>query len=330
MPFRVQAKWLWLTYSQTPMSPKSVFEKLSSVLPNIKYAKIVQEKHKDGNLHVHALVCLAAAVRTSDARFVDLDGIHPNLSTLRYPVQLREKSKYMDKAPLDTFVFGALTDIIPEEKIPVKDQISRLLKQGTSLTEILKSDQHSGFLMMNYQKIHLYEKALIQLKSFNPLPWTRINFNMNPEASSICYWMANNLFDTRPLKQKQLYIWSHKPNMGKTTLIDYLQKRMKVYLAPIGEKYVDDLTNDHDLIVFDEFCGTIQLGIMNQILDGQTCTLPQRYKCLLKTKNMPVIILANVPPECIYVNDKIQPARINAFLARLQVIEVTQFINIFQ
>jgi len=116
--------------------------------------------------------------------------------------------------------------------------------------------------------------------------------------------------------------------MGKTTLSMHLSKSILTYFPSLGEKYFDGLTNDHQLLIFDEFHGAHPLGLMNQILDGQECILPARYQAFHKKKNIPVIIMSNIQPFDIY--RKVSQSRINAFVDRLEIVHVTHFISIFQ
>jgi len=110
-------------------------------------------------------------------------------------------------------------------------------------------------------------------------------------------------------------------------LITTLEKCIRTYKPSIAEKYWDGFA-DHDLIALEEGDGCQPLGLLNQVLDGQTCILPARYQAIHKTRNIPVIICSNEPPERYY--KKMPPVRVAAFVSRLKVIYCNDFIDIFE
>jgi len=208
-------------------------------------------------------------------------------------------------------------------------QITQSLRDGKSIDDLLRDSNYQPYLLSNLQKVKYYQTYYLQATLGSSLsPWPKIQPNLLPQNAAILQWLGTNLFEEkRPLRSRQLYLVS-EPGMGKTTLSQTLAKSMLTYFPSLGEKYFDGLSNDHQLIIFDEFHGAHPLGLMNQILDGQECILPQRYQAFNKKKNIPVIIMSNIQPFDIY--RKVSQSRINAFVDRLEVVHVTQFINIFQ
>jgi len=208
-------------------------------------------------------------------------------------------------------------------------QITQHLRDGKSIDDLLRDSNFQPYLLSNLQKVKYYQTYYLQATLGSSLSsWPKIRTDLSLQNQCILRWLGMNLFEEkRPLRSRQLYLVS-EPGMGKTTLAQILAKSMLTYFPSLGEKYFDGLSNDHQLIIFDEFHGAHPLGLMNQILDGQECILPQRYQAFNKKKNIPVIILSNIQPFDVY--RKVSQSRINAFVDRLEVVHVTQFINIFE
>ena len=102
----------------------------------------------------------------------------------------------------------------------------------------------------------------------------------------------------------------------------------KTYFPSDQEHYWDGFDDSYQLIVFDDFRGTMKLSSILKLLDGQHMRLPQRYNSFLKTKNIPIVVSTNLPPHAVYrVSAYSQDV---AFETRFKVIKVETFINIFQ
>lgn len=334
MSFRISAKNLFLTYPQCPLSPEIATGLLRDLFSRQDpvYVLVSSETHEDDTLHLHALVCLSKRKESTSANFADLtvqSGVtyHGNYQTAR---NIQHVKKYVLKNPVDTFVFGAEEDVFgpgAPSKEKVNARLARKIVSGKPLVSLISKPKYQPYLLTNLSKVKYFQITVATLFSKAPLPFPKIHTDLSPLACSVLRWMGLNLFeDSRPLRTKNLYLYS-PPGCGKTTLCHILSRSLKTYFPSTGEKYFDGLENDHDLIVFDEFCGGQPLSLMNQILDGQECILPQRYQCLRKTKNIPVIILSNVSPfECY---KKAQRVRVDAFVDRLKVLYFEEFLSIF-
>jgi len=80
------------------------------------------------------------------------------------------------------------------------------------------------------------------------------------------------------------------------------------------------------LIIFDEFHGkNIKFTLLKQVLDGQVCRLPQRYFPLMKTRNIPVIMMSNYSPRDAFKN--LPDVAMDAFLRRLYVVDCSYFVQ---
>lgn len=337
--FLFNGKNIALTYPQCPIPPATVLDVLLDRFSAQKpvFIQVSREHHQTGDAHLHALVCLSGPKNTRNARFADLTSestiYHPNV---KRSWNIPGWKDYISKEGWDTAVFGVFENVkLPgkrgkgkEEVEKMNARVARKLDSGVTVDQLLKKRKYQGFLLTNLGKTNYFATQLAMLRSCPLIPFPKIKSTLSLQNSTILRWLGLNLFEeNRPLRTKQLYLVSD-PGMGKTTLSLTLAKSIKTYFPSLGEKYFDGLTRDHELIIFDEFHGTHPLGIMNQILDGQHCILPQRYQCFAKTKNTPVIILSNVQPYNAY--KKADSKRVAAFIDRLLVVEVHDFIDIFE
>ena len=74
--FQIHAKKLFLTYAQTTVTPKEAFDQLTmALMPNeISSYFIAQEKHEDGNDHLHCFIEMTKKQRIRDAKKLELKG----------------------------------------------------------------------------------------------------------------------------------------------------------------------------------------------------------------------------------------------------------------
>lgn len=101
------------------------------------------------------------------------------------------------------------------------------------------------------------------------------------------------------IREQQLYIYA-PPGSGKTTTLDRLRKCVPIYDLPVSKFF--DGYRDHlfDLIVADEFHGEYRIKTLNQWLDGSVLPLEIKGSQMVKRDRVPVVILANEPPEYCY------------------------------
>lgn len=96
MPFRVQAKKHFLTYSQCPLDKLFVFEFLKDLEKDFKYLCVSSELHQDGKSHIHAFIEFYAKRDIKNERHFDIefDGTthHPN-----HKAANKNSSKYTKK-----------------------------------------------------------------------------------------------------------------------------------------------------------------------------------------------------------------------------------------
>lgn len=332
--FRVQGKNFWLTYARCTLEPKSVFEELTCRFSPRKpvYGRVITALHQDGTPHIHAILCLDGTIDKRNAHFADVSNVHGNYKVFRSKKDLDNMMRYCDKQVIKEYVYGAIAESTFPGKPstqPMSALITQELADGAQTRSLIQQARYQPYLLRNLQKVIYFENYLKKTLMNTLLPFPKLRTKISEQNSRILRWLGMNLFEeSRPLRTPQLFLDS-KPGKGKTTLVTTLEKCIRTYKPSIGEKYFDGLTEEHDLIVFEEFSGNWPIGLMNQILDGQTCLLPQRYQSFWKTRNVPIIICgANIHPHECYKNA--HQERVHAFISRLHVIDVFEFIEIFE
>jgi len=88
MPFRFNAKRVFLTYPQCDgLSKQRVLEFLRDERSAVWYC-VGMEDHKDGGDHIHAYAVWHKRLDVCDERYFDVDGFHPNVQPVRNPTRV--------------------------------------------------------------------------------------------------------------------------------------------------------------------------------------------------------------------------------------------------
>nr|AIY33405.1 RepA [Maize streak virus] len=200
----------FLTYPQCPENPEIISQKIWELVGrwNPLYIICAQEAHRDGNMHLHALIQTDKPVRTTDPRFFDIDGFHPNIQSAQSVNKVRE---YILKEPLAFFERGTF---IPRkktflgnsskgnsEKKPSKDEIMRdIISHATSKHEYLSMVQKS--LPYDWStKLQYFEYSAnklfpdIQEEFISPHPPSSPDLLCN---ETIKDWLQPNIYQVSP------------------------------------------------------------------------------------------------------------------------------------
>lgn len=328
--WRLEAKHLFLTYPQCPTSRQRVLEQAKQKFAaDLNWIVIAQEKHEDGAPHLH--VCIALKTKYRSRVSSDLDCIaqngqityHGNYQAMR---NIRNSLQYVTKEDTEYLQWGIDVATTVAKKNGKAAFMAHMVTSGSTISELIEED--SGFMLQHHTKVLSFKK-LLETQELQRRKTSKVSFIMESgglAGAQILQWLQDNIKQEREFKQRQLYIWSG-PNKGKTSLIRNLQEHLKIYWAPLDSSN-DDLYEDgcYDLIVFDEFHGQRQLTWLNYFLQGGDMVIHRRYNDTMKRENLPVIILSNFPPEQAY--SKCTPERLEPLLARLHVIQLTEFISI--
>lgn len=153
-------------------------------------------------------------------------------------------------------------------------------------------------------------------------PFLCINCNLFPVHDvEIASWVNKNLLKPRVFKQKQLFIWSDGPDVGKTNLVEQLSKHCSVFHLP-KDKFVDGYQSDmFDLVVCDEFKAQFTIQFLNEFVQGSKMHLNQKGSGTLKTDNPPMIFLSNCSlSQCYHKSN--ETGQFKALISRFLEIEV--------
>lgn len=126
--FRFNAKKCFLTYSQCPAEKQVLFDFLNKFGSGLKNYCIAQEKHEDGNFHLHAFCEWNKTLDTKNQYFFDLVDAakiyHPNLkqvtnakASVRNIINYCHKS---DKEPLTNMDMEQYNELTKDEKAEAK------------------------------------------------------------------------------------------------------------------------------------------------------------------------------------------------------------------
>nr|AIY33401.1 RepA [Maize streak virus] len=200
----------FLTYPHCPENPEIVSQKLWDLVGRWKplYIICAREAHEDGNLHLHVLIQTDKPVRTTDSRFFDIDGFHPNIQSAMSVNKVRD---YILKEPLALFERGTF---IPRkksflgnsskgisEKKPSKDEIMQdIISHATSKPEYLSMVRKS-FPYDWATKLQYFEYSASKL--FPDIQEEFINPHPNSEPDLLCNesikdWLQPNIYQVSP------------------------------------------------------------------------------------------------------------------------------------
>jgi len=210
-----------------------------------------------------------------------------------------------------------------------------MVRLGLTVDEI---DTHEpGYVMLNKRKIEDYNAwQAVKRARRDRSAWPGVCLDrMDPDSATykIAEWILDNIKteQPRPFKQKQLYIWSSGPNVGKTHLVNELEKYLVVYQLPKTKFVCGYESLKYDLVVCDEFNADFTITFLNEFVQGSKMHLNQKGGGAINIDNPPVIILSNKSPELAY-HKAFAQGNLSTFLARFTVVEVRagEKIDVFQ
>lgn len=334
--FRMYAMSFSITFPQNTTTKTEAEARINAKWDDVSYV-IAQEKHEDGNLHLHIYLQFPTRKNFKDAKCFDFIGNqHGNYQVTKH---IRKWIEYIVKEDKEYAAKGIDVKAILQKKNPKGKLLVDMLDAGASVEDVRKTDNY--FFCINKKKLEDYGAYMSIINQREKLEEWKVPdwINLTGSNRKIGKWLADNIRQSRPFKAPQLFVHG-PPNHGKTTLIESLKKSLSVYHIPTTEDFYDAFDNDYDLCVIDEFKGQKSIQWLNQFLDGQTMTMRKKGSQYLKTKNIPTIILSNyVPRDCYEGIKKAEaeamekgytiPDKLESLMARLQVVEVTEFIKIY-
>lgn len=322
--FRMNAKGYSITFPQNATSKSDAAARIDHKWNDVFYV-ISQEKHKDGNFHLHIYLEFPEKRNFKDSNCFDfIAGKHGDYATVR---SRRDWIRYVVKHDDQYTAKGIDVKSILAKKAPKNQVVAEMIDEGKSLEEVREAEK--GYFLINKRKIEEYGTYMSLLKKRKEKEtWKEPDLSALTDTNlQIGKWLLENIRKDRVFKAPQLFI--HGPrNLGKTSLIESLEKSLSIFHVSITEDFYDGFDNDYDLVVIDEFKGQKTIQWMNEFLQGSKMTLRMKGKQYLKEKNVPVIILSNFSLAQCYPRAHLDN-RLDTLECRLEMIEVDSFIKIF-
>lgn len=192
MPFRLNAKNIFLTYSQaTTISKDDIFNHIQSVLSDrLSWCVIGHEHHQDGNSHFHAIIGLSSKYNCRNERLFDVAGFHPKIEPSR---DVFASIRYVSKEDTNVLRYGTIPS--PKRKwaevLEADDRESAI----TTIKAVSARDW-----IINHERIEYFLD-----KRFKPTVPEYVNtYEFNNLPNVIHQWLEQRLNTDRP---KSLILW---------------------------------------------------------------------------------------------------------------------------
>lgn len=333
--FRLHSKQFCLTFPRCDMSREECMRRIlsnedrdrTSGTNMIESAVVAQEQHQDGGNHLHIYLEYKKEKNFRDPSCFDwITGQHGNYDTVR-----RGKGgrlawlRYISKADKNPACYNIDVEALLSKRKGSGQfqQVVQHLTDGQPLENVDPS--LLATVAKDLKKFQDFSSWYNAAKR-KPADWPGSLYLKGPvdlrEAHfgffEVIKWLNANVNATRRRKQLQLYLHA-PPNYGKTLLVDWLAKYQRIYRVCLDEDFYDGYNDaSYDMMVFDEWKGQRKLQHMNALLEGQEMRLRVKGAQVVKTKNLPIIILSNYLPGEAY--SKIPKERLSSFLTRILVV----------
>lgn len=322
-------KWA-LTFPQCSLLPQQAVENLLAMFPPLEWYVISQELHQDGNPHLHLALSFRETFSSRDMHVFDkICNQHGNYQAMK---NVRAWVAYVTKK--GEFIAHGIDPVaLAQHKSSKFNEIAKLVQEGKTIQEI--NHMEPGFVLHHKRKIEEYVSWIGRRKEKeNKKKWISFSTadiqDLNTQSEmSIAAWLNLNIREPREFRQLQLYVYG-PARTGKSSLVQKLEEYLNVYHIPRDEEFYDDYEDGiYDLAVLDEFTNSKTMQWMNQWLDGQVHYLRKKGGQILKRQNIPTIVFSNYTLEQNY-HKLADAGKLEPLLTRFKIVEVTEFISIFQ
>lgn len=324
--FRMAGKNFTITFPQCDVKKEIAVGRIEQKYGSeLKGYLVCEEDHKDGTPHLHVFLQFDKRKNFKAPDCFDfIGGKHGNYQVTK---SVKAWVEYCTKGT-NYVAKGVDVEAIKAKKQPKNEAVAQSILQGKSLVEINK--EHAGYVMINKRKIEEYEAWVqCELAKKRKLDWIPPKLDGLTDANlQIATWICSHVRQSRPFKAPQLYIWGPR-NLGKTSLVEWLERSLSVYHIPMGEDFYDQYSDDYDLVVMDEFKGQKTIQWMNQFLQGSPMPIRKKGSQGMKYKNLPVVILSNYRLSECYVKAA-NDGRLSTLECRLEIVEIDSFIDFYK
>lgn len=151
--FRLSAKNLFLTYPHCGVPLEASRDIILEALGrgNVEYMVIAHERHQDGDLHIHAVVCLAVRCDIRNPNLLDLGEYHGNYQAIR---NVRASVRYVKKD--NVFIeYGTINAKYAdaEDRKVVLEQIAKCSSEAEAMHFIyVNGHSRDSYLLLQYWK----------------------------------------------------------------------------------------------------------------------------------------------------------------------------------
>lgn len=296
--YRFKAKCVFLTYPQCPLAKEDALRALRAKLgeEDGTHYLIGQEKHQDGNTHLHVYVEREKTIDTLNPRYFDIEVYHPNIEAPRDRTAVK---KYVTKEDKEPLVWPSEWNW--EEKRKGKwAQAAPLLLAGQSAKALLQS--MPDFVLGNLKKVQEAVAFVANIKRQEEIPPLEAFLTWVPPGDITSTWcdatrtvwnvLRDNLMN-KAFGRKQLYL--HGPTgIGKSTFLQHLAACLATYFIPTTEDFYDLWDDElYTLSVMEEFKSQKTIQWLNQWLDGGVLNVKKKGSQALKKNPVPTVVLSN-------------------------------------
>jgi len=175
------------------------------------------------------------------------------------------------------------------------------IKAGKTLDEL--DDLVPGHVLQHKRKIEEYQEFQAKKKERRTPKPIFYGFNdvEDPQWQRVVKWANKNFLKKRSSKQKQLFLWSEAPNLGKThPWAETLTEFFKCYNWVNSERQGKALM-DCDYILLDEYKGMLTITDLKRNSQMMKWPVEIKYGDSTEfTRNVPMIITSNHDMRSIY------------------------------
>lgn len=310
------------TWPKLDEAPFVIHQRIMKSFPGAK-AIVSREKHQDGTFHIHAAVFGFNKNYRTFSEFDSWANKHGDYKKITAGDRSkRDVIKYVAKGGEYHDPDGLLewaNGESPKKKPKFSQLIMDELMKGSAVVDVVTLyPAPSLHGLKAIQEMRAFLDSVRRAKEIPPEPYNGVQIveglhdKVGPVneigLTAIADWFTSQVIIDRelprykrPLRSPQLHIVG-PPGIGKTSFIAALQNKLKVYMVPTEESWMDTFEDGvFDIAVVDEFCGGKTISWLNRWLDGGTIWIPIKGKSAVwKTQNIPTVILGNKTMEEIF------------------------------
>jgi len=259
MPFRFNAKNVFLTYPQCNLEKEFALEHFKIIFPNGFKHTIARERHADGGFHLHVLLCFNTKFSTRDERYFDIATHHPNIQPSR---SVKNTNNYIKKD-------GDFITDIPETggwlaalSASSREDFMEACKEASARDYVLQYDRIVSFADKHFAP------PKQEFSSFETTTFINV-----PQAMTD--WVRDELYSPKNKLERRISLILYGPSrIGKTCWARSLTTSHVYWNSQINST---DYINQR-LVIFDDFDWKC-LPYKKQFLGGQQCfTISDKYR----------------------------------------------------